>query len=108
MIEVAFAHRQGDFALDVSFASEARLVALFGPSGAGKTTVLNVIAGLIRPARARVIVGGRTLTDTQSGALVPPHRRRIGYVFGSSQVRCRRAVNSGDRLRARPQLSCKF
>jgi molybdate transport system ATP-binding protein len=86
VIEVAFAHRQGDFALDVSFASEARLVALFGPSGAGKTTVLNVIAGLIRPARARVIVGGRTLTDTQSGVLVPPHRRRIGYVFQEGRL----------------------
>jgi ABC-type molybdate transport system ATPase subunit len=61
MIEVAFRHRQGVFSLDVDFASDARLVALFGPSGAGKTTVLNVVAGLIRPTNAQVTVGGERL-----------------------------------------------
>ena len=50
------------------------------------TTLLNVVAGLIRPARARVVVGGRTLTDTQSGVFVPPHRRRIGYVFQEGRL----------------------
>jgi molybdate transport system ATP-binding protein len=86
VIEIAFTHRQGDFALDIEFASDARLVALFGPSGAGKTTVLNVIAGLIRPARARVVVGGRALTDTAAGVFVPPYRRRIGYVFQEGRL----------------------
>jgi molybdate transport system ATP-binding protein len=86
MISVAFAHRQGDFALDVGFASDALLVALFGPSGAGKTTVLNVVAGLTRPAEARIVVAGTTLTDTSAGVFVPPHRRRIGYVFQDGRL----------------------
>ena len=86
MIEVAFTHRQGYFLLDIEFTSDARLVALIGPSGAGKTTVLNVVAGLIRPATCRVIVGGRTLHDSGAGVFVPPHRRRIGYVFQEGRL----------------------
>lgn len=86
MIEVAFRHRQGDFSLDVDFVSDASLMALFGPSGSGKTTVLNVIAGLIRPAAARVRVGERMLTDTGTGVFLPPHCRRIGYVFQEGRL----------------------
>lgn len=86
MISVSFNHRQGDFSLDVAFASDARIVALFGHSGAGKTTALNVIAGLIRPRVAKVVVAGRTLTDTSAGIFVPAHRRRIGYVFQDGRL----------------------
>jgi molybdate transport system ATP-binding protein len=86
VIEVAFQHRQGDFTLDVSFRSAAQLSALFGPSGSGKTTVLNVIAGLVQPREARVIAAGRVLTDTNASVFVPPHRRRIGYVFQEGRL----------------------
>jgi molybdate transport system ATP-binding protein len=86
VIEVAFQHRQGDFTLDVSFRSAAQLIALFGPSGSGKTTVLNVIAGLVQPREARVIAAGRVLTDTNASVFVPPHRRRIGYVFQEGRL----------------------
>jgi ABC-type sulfate/molybdate transport systems ATPase subunit len=57
-------------------------LALFGPSGAGKTTVLEVIAGLVRPRRARVELGGRVLTSTASpgGCFLPPWRRRVGLL----------------------------
>jgi molybdate transport system ATP-binding protein len=85
-IAVAVTHRQGDFALDVSFAAEGRVVALFGPSGSGKTSVLNVIAGLIRPKSARVVVGERVLTDTDGGVFVAPHKRRVGYVFQEGRL----------------------
>jgi molybdate transport system ATP-binding protein len=86
MLEVAIAHRQGAFTLDVRFASGPGLTALFGRSGAGKTTVVNAIAGLIRPARARVVVDGVALVDTERDVFVPKHRRRIGYVFQEDRL----------------------
>jgi molybdate transport system ATP-binding protein len=65
-------------ALDVA---DGERVALFGPSGAGKTTVLEVIAGLVAPARGRVELGGRVLTSTAAPAVaVPPWLRRVGLL----------------------------
>lgn len=56
-------------------------LALFGPSGAGKTTVLEAIAGLVRPGRGRVELGGRVLTSTgPPRVFVPPWRRRVGLL----------------------------
>lgn len=86
MIEVDLQHRQGAFTLDVRFDSAAHVTALSGPSGAGKTTILNAIAGLIRPDRGRITVSGRVLTDTARGIFVPRHKRRIGYVFQDSRL----------------------
>ena len=86
MIEVEARHRQGDFTLDVAFRSDARVVALFGPSGSGKTTLLNIIAGLIRPEAGLVRIGERVLTDTAARRNVPPHRRRMGYVFQEGRL----------------------
>ncbi|MGK9164842.1 molybdenum ABC transporter ATP-binding protein [Inquilinus limosus] len=85
-LEIEIRHRQGDFALDVGFRGEGRLTALFGRSGAGKTTVVNVIAGLVRPQHGRVVVDGRTLVDTDRGTVLPAHRRRIGYVFQEGRL----------------------
>jgi molybdate transport system ATP-binding protein len=79
-------HVQGSFKLEVDFESKGRLTAIFGASGSGKTTLVNVIAGLIRPQHARVIVAGTVLTDTEKGIAVPPHRRRIGYVFQDARL----------------------
>src|SRR5262249_32874347 len=75
-----------EFALDADFNSEGRVTAIFGPSGSGKTSVLNVIAGLLRPERGRVAVDGTVLVDTGAGIFVPPHRRRIGYVFQDDRL----------------------
>jgi molybdate transport system ATP-binding protein len=80
-LDVSIAHRVGDFHLDVAFHTEGGLTALFGPSGSGKTTVVNAIAGLVRPDRARIVVDGVVLVDTARGTFVPSHRRRLGYVF---------------------------
>src|SRR6267154_778278 len=85
-IEVDVAHRLGAFALDVRFTSEGRLTAFFGQSGAGKTSLVNVIGGLIRPDRGRIAVDGTTLVDTASGIFVPTHRRRVGYVFQEGRL----------------------
>jgi molybdate transport system ATP-binding protein len=85
-IEVDVAHRLGAFALEVRFTSRGRLTAFFGQSGAGKTSLVNVIGGLIRPDRGRIAVDGTTLIDTASGIFVPTHRRRVGYVFQEGRL----------------------
>ena len=54
---------------------------LFGPSGAGKSTVLDCIAGLLKPASARIVLNGQVLHDTDTNTFVPPQRRHLGYLF---------------------------
>ena len=85
-ISIDIDHRLGDFHLRASFACEGRLTALFGQSGSGKTSIVNAIAGLLRPARATIVVDGVTLSDTRSGLFVPTHRRHIGYVFQEARL----------------------
>jgi molybdate transport system ATP-binding protein len=86
MLSVAITHRLGSFTLDVAFDSEGGLTALFGRSGAGKTSLVNAIAGLFRPERGYVAVEGEVLTDSATRTFVPPHRRRIGYVFQEGRL----------------------
>ncbi|ALD91262.1 ATP-binding cassette domain-containing protein [Cupriavidus gilardii] len=69
------------FALDIGFSSASRRIALFGPSGAGKTLTLRAIAGLLRPERGRIVLGERTLFDAATGIDVPPQQRRVAYLF---------------------------
>ncbi|MDH3419671.1 MAG: molybdenum ABC transporter ATP-binding protein [Gammaproteobacteria bacterium] len=64
----------------------APITALFGPSGAGKTTMLRVIAGLERSARGKLTVSGVAWQDSATGTFVPPHLRRIGYVFQDGRL----------------------
>jgi molybdate transport system ATP-binding protein len=74
--------RLGALELDVALAVRAgECLALAGPSGAGKTSVLRIAAGLVRPERGLVEAGGETWLDTERGVDVPPERRRCGYVF---------------------------
>src|ERR1700735_3192012 len=86
MLSVAITHRLGGFILDAAFNSEGGLTALFGRSGAGKTSLVNAIAGLYRPDRGRIAVDGEVLTDTASGRFVPAHRRRGGSVFQEGRL----------------------
>ena len=81
MLDVAIEHRLGNFTLDIRFTTGSGLTALFGRSGAGKTSIVNAIAGLIRPQRGHIAVDGAVLLDTARGVFVPAHRRRLGYVF---------------------------
>ncbi len=82
MIEVAVQKRLGGFVLDATFACPAHgIVALYGRSGAGKTSVVNALAGLLRPDRGRIVVRGEVLFDSERGIDLAPERRRLGYVF---------------------------
>lgn len=73
------AKRLGDAEIALRMEAGSGLTVLFGPSGAGKTSVLNMIAGLLRPDRGHIRVGGTTLFG--DGVDVPPEARRAGYVF---------------------------
>lgn len=81
MLEVTLRHGFAGFSLDLSFTAPRGVTALFGPSGAGKSTVVNAVAGLMRPQAGRVLAGGEALFDSARGLFLPPHRRRVGYVF---------------------------
>ena len=74
-------HGDARFVVDASFASDAERLVLYGPSGAGKTQTLKMIAGIARPDRGRVVVAGRTLFDSAAHVCLSPQERRLGYVF---------------------------
>lgn len=84
--EVAIRHRRGAFLLDVAFTAGKGVTALFGPSGAGKTSIVHVLAGLTRPDQGRVVLEGHTVLDTDKGIFLPPERRRAGLVFQDARL----------------------
>ena len=87
MLEVAATRRIGDFGLDVRFSVAAGgITALFGRSGAGKTSTVNLIAGLARPDSGRIALDDLVLFDSESGIDLQPERRRIGYVFQEGRL----------------------
>jgi len=85
-LSVDIRHRQGDFRLEARFESAGRLTALFGRSGAGKSSLVAMIAGLTRPDRGHIAVDGEPLVDTERRLFVPVHRRRVGYVFQEGRL----------------------
>ena len=85
-LEVDVDHRRGSFHLAARFSAAPGLTALFGRSGSGKTSLVDLVGGLIRPDRGRIAVDGQVLVDTERGLFVPKHRRRIGYVFQDSRL----------------------
>ncbi|MDA9443147.1 molybdenum ABC transporter ATP-binding protein [Bradyrhizobium sp. CCBAU 51745] len=86
MLRVDVKKQLGEFSLHATFASEGRVTGLFGASGAGKTSLINMIAGLLRPDRGTIVIDGETVDDTASGIHVPTWRRRIGYVFQDARL----------------------
>ncbi len=81
MISVDVALQADAFNLDVAFQNEGGITCLFGRSGAGKMMTINLIAGLARADRGQIVLDGRVLVDVETGAFVPPHKRRVGLVF---------------------------
>ncbi len=85
-LQVRLTHRFAGFDLDVAFDAPPGLTVLFGPSGSGKTTVVNAVAGLLRPDAGRIAVDDWVLTDSALRRHLPPHRRRLGYVFQEGRL----------------------
>lgn len=86
MLSVDIEKQLGDFKLEASFTSDGLVTGLFGNSGAGKTSIINMIAGLTAPDRGHISLDNDVLDDRASGVHVPPHRRRIGYVFQDARL----------------------
>src|SRR5271166_4705264 len=81
-LSVRIAHRlSNSFALDAAFEAAAGFTMILGPSGGGKTTLLNCIAGLARPDAGRIVLGARVLFDSDERIDMPVAERRFGYVF---------------------------
>jgi molybdate transport system ATP-binding protein len=81
MIDIDIEQQLGAFRLAVTFSAEAPIVGLFGRSGAGKTSVINAIAGITKPARGHIRIGDASLFESATGIDLKPEERRIGYVF---------------------------
>lgn len=86
-MEINVKRLQGEFLVNAAFrGAETGVTALFGPSGAGKTSIVNMVAGLMRPDAGRIAVNGLCLLDSGRGIDLPPERRRIGYVFQDGRL----------------------
>jgi molybdate transport system ATP-binding protein len=105
--EVAFEIRRGATPLAAAFKAPDGLTALFGPSGAGKTTTLDVVAGLLRPQQGRIVVAGTVLFDSRKAIDLSPEARACGYVFQDGRLFPHRTVREnllfGWRMRAAEQ-----
>ncbi len=113
MLEVQVRRKQGDFEIDVAFSPpESGVTALFGPSGAGKTTIVNMIAGLVRPDAGSIRLNGRCLFDAGRGIHLAPELRRIGYIFQDGRLfphlSVRANLTYGMRLLPRPKRYATF
>jgi molybdate transport system ATP-binding protein len=86
VLSVSVQKRLGQFNLQATFAGSGGVTALFGPSGAGKTSIINMIAGLVRPDDGRITLGDTVLFDAAAKIDIPVHRRHIGYVFQEGRL----------------------
>ena len=91
-IEIDVAKRLGERTIAARFTAGPGLTALFGPSGAGKTSILNMVAGLLKPDRGHIRIGERTLFDSATN--LPPEERRVGYVFQDGRLFPHRRVRA--------------
>ena len=108
MIALDLRLEQGTFLLQVQARLDGRVTVLFGPSGAGKTTILDAIAGLRTPSAGVISLNGRDLFDASRRIDLPPHERHVGYVPQDialfPHLNVRRNVLYGRRRRQRLSL----
>ena len=107
LLEVDLEKRRGGRLIKIAFTMHGGITALTGPSGAGKTSVLDMIAGLLAPDRGSVRIAGELLTDTHTGFNLPAPRRAIGYAFQDARlfphVSVEANLHYGRRARALPR-----
>lgn len=85
-LSVHIRHRQGSFTLNAAFEAPQGVTVLFGRSGAGKSSVMKAVAGLLRPDAGRIALDDEVLFDSAAGVNRPVHRRRLGYVFQEGRL----------------------
>lgn len=85
-LSVRLQHRLPGIDLDIRFDAPPGVTVLFGRSGSGKTTIVDAVAGLLQPMAGRVEVDRWVLFDTEKGLWLPPHRRRLGYIFQEGRL----------------------
>lgn len=87
MLDIQLKRQQGQFVVDTRFQGPATgVTALYGPSGAGKTSIVNMVAGLLRPDAGRIVINDQCLFDSDEHIDLPPEKRRIGYVFQDGRL----------------------
>src|SRR3954471_1257281 len=86
MLSVDVEKRLGEFQIAAKFEAAGGATALFGPSGAGKTSIVNMIAGLVAPDGRRIALRAQALFDSAARITLPAHRRRVGYVFQEARL----------------------
>lgn len=106
MLSIDVEKRLGEFSIQARIESDGLVTGLFGTSGSGKTSIVSMIAGLLQPDRGVISIAGETMDDTARSIHVPPHRRRIGYVFQDArlfpQLSVRRNLDYGRRMNRLP------
>ncbi|MFU0964852.1 molybdenum ABC transporter ATP-binding protein ModC [Kluyvera ascorbata] len=87
MLELNFSQTLGAHCLQINESLPASgITAVFGVSGAGKTSLINAISGLTQPQHGRIVLNGRVLNDAEQGVSLAPEKRRIGYVFQDARL----------------------
>ena len=87
MLELNFSQTLGNHCLTINETLPANgITAIFGVSGAGKTSLINAISGLTRPQKGRIVLNGRVLNDAEKGICLTPEKRRVGYVFQDARL----------------------
>lgn len=87
MLELNFTLQQGDSLLQIDTELPTKgITAIFGVSGAGKTSLINAIAGLAQPQQGYIRLNGRTLSHTEESVWLPPEKRSVGYVFQEARL----------------------
>jgi len=87
MLELNFSQQLGNHQLTINQQLPAKgITAIFGVSGAGKTSLINAISGLTQPQQGSIRLNGRVLSDANSGVNLPPEKRRVGYVFQDARL----------------------
>ena len=86
-MDVRLKKQLGLCAINVEFSCKDKgITALFGPSGVGKSSIINMVAGLLTPDSGSISIGGRCLYDSARGINLPPEKRNVGYIFQESRL----------------------
>jgi molybdate transport system ATP-binding protein len=85
-LSISIQHAFEGFTLDATFDAPQGLTVLYGRSGSGKSTIINAVAGLVQPEKAKITIGAQVLQDSDAGIFLPPHKRRLGYIFQDSRL----------------------